>query len=60
MYKCLECGWTFEEPAIIREDPSPAGVSLMRGFYTYSVCPNCGDGAIEEVFDEEDEEEEDE
>lgn len=59
MYKCLECGQLFDEPARIFDDPSPSGVSLVRRYYVWHVCPYCGEDDIEEAFDE-DEEDEDE
>lgn len=41
---CKDCGYVFDEleAEIVREDPSPAGISLPSGWYEYQVCPECG------------------
>ena len=47
MYVCNYCGKMFEEPSLIHDDPSPSGVGLPSGHYTYQACPYCGDEDIE-------------
>lgn len=59
MYRCTECNTLFEEPAFYIDDPSPPGIALPPGYYTYDICPYCASEYIEEVADEEDEWEED-
>jgi len=49
MYCCNDCETIFRDPIVIREDPSPSGVSLMPGFYEYESCPNCGSDYITEA-----------
>ena len=49
MYICTECGEVFEEPVMIKDDPSPAGVSLTSGYYVYESCPHCSSDRIEEA-----------
>lgn len=41
---CKDCGYVFDDSdaEVIREDPSPAGISLPTGYYEYPVCPECG------------------
>lgn len=41
---CKDCGYVFDESEadIIRDDPSPAGISLPPGWYEYPSCPECG------------------
>lgn len=51
MYKCDKCGYVFEEPIERREDPSPAGVSLSGGHYTYYYCPKCSSEEITAVVE---------
>ena len=48
---CLDCGRVFddEEADVIRDDPSPAGVSLPSGYYEYLCCPDCGSDYYEEA-----------
>lgn len=58
IYKCDNCGAVFEEPDVMVEDPSPAGVGLAPGKYKYYVCPACGSEDIDECPYEEDEEDE--
>lgn len=41
MYRCDSCGMFFEEPIIVKDDPSPGGVSLVGGYYIEKYCPNC-------------------
>lgn len=50
--KCNSCGqfFEFEERLIIEEDPSPRGISLGPGTYSYAYCPHCGDDDFEEDF----------
>lgn len=49
---CLNCEEFFEdtEAETIKEDPSPAGVSLPEGYYEYKVCPHCGSDYIDEAY----------
>ena len=49
MYYCKDCGEVFEEPVVIRDDPSPAGVDLPSGYYEYHTCPYCESDDIEEA-----------
>ena len=49
MYRCVDCGRFFEEPIVEHDDPSPAGVSLPSGYYTYWYCPHCGSEDIEDA-----------
>lgn len=49
MYVCENCGAMFREPVETHDDPSPAGVSLPSGYYTYWECPVCGSDWIEEA-----------
>jgi hypothetical protein len=44
---CKECDGSFDEPKIIRDDPSPKGLSLAPGYYEYASCPFCGSEDIE-------------
>lgn len=46
MYRCEECGKTFEEPYMVKDDPSPYGVALIPGYYFYPVCPHCGSDVL--------------
>jgi len=50
MYYCKNCGSFFDEDALIfvEDDPSPRGISLPPGHYTYAFCPECGDDDFEE------------
>ena len=59
MCQCTECLRVFEEPDCYFEDPSPPGISLRPGWYTYNICPVCGSEWIEEYSDDEDDWEED-
>lgn len=51
MYICKKCGKVFKEEDVveIHDDPSPAGVSLPSGYYTYYECPYCGSDDIHEA-----------
>lgn len=49
MYRCEDCGRFFDEPIVERDDPSPRGVSLPSGYYTYWHCPYCDSEEIEEA-----------
>ena len=51
MYICLDCGRIFDEDEadVIRDDPSPAGVSLPSGYYEYPCCPDCGSDYLGET-----------
>lgn len=49
MYICKDCGAVFEEPGIVYDDPSPAGVALPSGSYAYEECPDCGGDDFEEA-----------
>ena len=51
MYICEDCGKIFdeEEVVVIHDDPSPAGVSLPSGYYTYRCCPYCDSEDISEA-----------
>lgn len=42
MFVCRDCGAIFEYPKVTRDDPSPPGVALPSGYYTYHECPECG------------------
>lgn len=55
MYKCDDCGREFEEPATYEDDPSPAGISLPAGHYTYEMCPYCESEYFTEITDDEEE-----
>lgn len=59
MYKCLDCGYIFDEPNRYSEDRTPGGVFEGGSFIEYWYgCPSCA-GAYEE-YDEEEEELEEE
>ena len=49
MYICKECGKVFEEPCVEHDDPSPQGVGLASGYYTYTYCPHCGSDEFTEA-----------
>lgn len=49
MYVCRKCGKTFEEVVEVHDDPSPAGVGLTSGYYTYYKCPYCGSDDVGEA-----------
>lgn len=51
MYICERCGKTFDndEVVVIHDDPSPSGVSLSSGYYTFEECPYCGSDEIAEA-----------
>ena len=51
MYKCNDCDYVFDEPVIEYDDPSPSGVALPSGYYTYWHCPKCGSDDIEEYYE---------
>lgn len=49
MYKCLECGYIFDEPKKVSEDLTPGGVFEGGSFINeYHVCPRCN-GAYDDV-----------
>ena len=51
MYKCLHCGYVFEEPATYSEDCTPGGAFEGGSFIDYyEGCPKCSCG-YEEVFE---------
>lgn len=52
MVLCKNCGGTFDESEflVVREDPSPRGISLPSGEYSYCYCPYCGDDDYETEF----------
>lgn len=54
MYRCLECGEEFEEPAEHEEFHPEVHASEY-----WSICPHCGGDIFEEIKDEEEEEEPD-
>lgn len=54
MYKCNDCDHVFDEPVIEYDNPSPTGVALPSGHYTYWHCPKCYSEDIEEDWDEND------
>ena len=58
MYYCTECKEVFEELSYYTEDPSPPGIALPPGYYTYYMCPFCGSDYWEEVIEDEEEQEE--
>ena len=47
MYICKDCGEVFEKAVVVREDPSPQGVSLTAGEYEYETCPYCDSDNID-------------
>lgn len=49
MYRCKDCGVFFEEPIVVKDDPSPRGVALTSGYYYDSHCPSCGSENLEEA-----------
>lgn len=49
MYICKDCGEVFDTPYTETEDPSPSGISLPPGHYTYEFCPHCGGDDIAEA-----------
>lgn len=49
MYRCDDCGRFFEEPVVVRDDPSASGVSLPQGYYTEWHCPYCESDKVEEA-----------
>lgn len=51
MYICKDCKHVFDDDkvVIIRDDPSPQGVGLPAGYYTYYECPHCGSEDIAEA-----------
>ena len=53
MFICNECKKVFDQDDIIEvhDDPSPDGVSLVSGYYTYYECPHCGSGDIKEAVE---------
>lgn len=51
MYICNKCGKVFDEAVVVRDDPSPDGVSLVSGCYEYFECPHCGSGDIDEAVE---------
>lgn len=59
MWHCTECLRVFEEPNYYYEDPSPPGISLPPGWYTFYMCPYCGSEYIEDYPDDEEEWDED-
>ncbi len=51
MYKCLDCGYVFEEPRTYTEDRTPGGVFEGGNFIElYEGCPKCS-GGYEEVVE---------
>lgn len=59
MYHCTDCNRVFEELDYYTEDPSPPGIALPYGYYTYYICPYCGSGYWEEISDDEEDWEDD-
>lgn len=55
MWYCKDCKREFEEPYVWYDDPSPAGIALVAGYYTYTECPYCRSDDIDEFFEEDDE-----
>lgn len=54
MYKCLDCGYEFEEPRIITEDYEAYGSIFYED---YLCCPECCGWAFDEIDpDDEDDE----
>ena len=49
MYICKDCGEIFEEPVVVKDDPSPDGVGLTSGYYVFESCPHCDSDNIEEA-----------
>ena len=49
MYRCNKCGYEFDRPEEEHDDPSPAGISLPFGHYTYFKCPKWGSDDFEEL-----------
>lgn len=52
MKRCNACGRLIEEDAlvVVCDDPSPRGICLPSGHYTYEYCPHCGDDDLEDSF----------
>ena len=44
MFRCSHCGrLVYEEDiCVTTNDPSPRGISLPEGSYSYHSCPHCG------------------
>lgn len=44
-YRCSHCKKLVNEAelVIISDDPSPNGISLPSGAYSYAYCPHCGE-----------------
>ena len=59
MWHCTECNQLFKYPKTYYEDPSPPGIALPPGYYTYVMCPYCESEYIEEVSDDKDDWEDD-
>ena len=49
MYRCGWCGRFFDEPTIVKDDPSADGVALASGCYTELHCPFCDSETVEEA-----------
>ena len=66
MYRCLNCGCSFEEPdheTLSYEDYYGVGSMFPRGshhYFTLHTCPGCNSDDIEEFCEEDEEEEDDE
>jgi hypothetical protein len=45
MIRCDNCKRIFSEDdlIIVQDDPSPSGISLPAGAYSYAYCPHCGE-----------------
>lgn len=50
-YWCDSCESLIDEGdiRIVKDDPSPPGISLPPGYYTYSQCPVCGEDGPEKA-----------
>lgn len=57
MYRCLECGFIFEDPKLYSEDRTPDG-AFEGGYFIerWTGCPYCSCSFEEFEEDEEDEE----
>jgi len=54
MYRCLNCGFKFNNPEVVwRKTPlNPGGLWAIDPkalYYSTQVCPKCGSDAIEKV-----------
>lgn len=52
MIRCNHCGAIFDEDrlVLVEDDPSPSGICLPGGSYTYGYCPECGDDVYDDDY----------